>query len=61
MDESLSLNQGKYHKSRKFQTEYQKESFTNITNTVATANIHTVPNVSTDHDTQEAFDLQAKM
>ena len=57
MDETLSLNQGRYHKSRKF----QRESFTNITNTVATANIHTVPNVSTDPDTQEAFDLQAKM
>lgn len=84
MDESLSLNQGKQYKSRKFQTEYQKESFTNITNTIA--NNTTNPNitlstanatfittsiatpapvesnqVSTDPDTQEAFDLQAKM
>jgi hypothetical protein len=86
--ESLSLIQGKYHKSRNFQTEYPKEAFTNIRNTVA--NNTTNPNitlstssdnssciatstptstssplesnqVSTDPDTQEAFDLQAKM
>jgi Asp-tRNA(Asn)/Glu-tRNA(Gln) amidotransferase C subunit len=76
MDETLSLIQGKQYKSRKF----QKESFTNIANTIA--NNTTNPNitlstakttsiatsapiesnqVSTDPDTQEAFDLQTKM
>jgi hypothetical protein len=59
--ESLSLIQGKYHKSRKF----QRESFTmpNIRNkyTVATNPTNPTTDPDTDPDTQEAIELQTKM
>ena len=55
--ESLSLIQGKYHKSRQF----QRESFTmpNMRNKATIATDPTNP-IATDPDTQEVTDLQSK-